>query len=108
MGIAKGIIIAFKKYTVQSLLFLFALICAFLTVRHCKYGLFFGCTDITYNNTFHKPCKIYQISSLPITNKIVKDVNEEGILTRIKDRLKISKKSKNEEEISQDTKQKRK
>ena len=56
----KGVIIAFKKYTIQSLLFLFALICAFLTVRHCKYGLFIGCKDTTVTNNYHKPCKIYQ------------------------------------------------
>ena len=56
----KGILIAFKKYTVQSLLFLFALICAFLTVRHCKYGLFIGCKDTIITNNYHKPCKIYQ------------------------------------------------
>ena len=56
----KGTIIAFKKYTVQSLLFLFALICAFLTVRHCKYGFFIGCRDTIVTNNYHKPCKIYQ------------------------------------------------
>lgn len=56
----KGTVIAFKKYTVQSLLFLFALICAFLTVRHCKYGLFIGCKDTIITNNYHKPCKIYQ------------------------------------------------
>ena len=56
----KGIIIAFKKYTVQSLLFLFALICAFLTVRHCKYGFFIGCKDTIVTNNYHKPCRIYQ------------------------------------------------
>lgn len=56
----KGVIIAFKKYTIQSLLFLFAFICAFLTVRHCKYGFFIGCKDTTITNNYHKPCKIYQ------------------------------------------------
>lgn len=56
----KGILIAFKKYTIQSLLFLFALICAFLTVRHCKYGLFIGCKDTIITNNYHKPCKITQ------------------------------------------------
>lgn len=56
----KGVIIAFKKYTIQSLLFLFAFICAFLTVRHCKYGFFIGCKDTTVTNNYHKPCKIYQ------------------------------------------------
>lgn len=56
----KGVIIAFKKYTIQSLLFLFALICAFLTVRHCKYGFFIGCKDTIVTNNYHKPCKIYQ------------------------------------------------
>lgn len=56
----KGVIIAFKKYTIQSLLFLFAFICAFLTVRHCKYGFFIGCRDTTITNNYHKPCKVYQ------------------------------------------------
>lgn len=56
----KGVIIAFKKYTIQSLLFLFAFICAFLTVRHCKYGFFIGCRDTIITNNYHKPCKIYQ------------------------------------------------
>lgn len=68
----KGIIIAFKKYTVQSLLFLFALICAFLTVRHCKYGFFIGCKDTIVTNNYHKPCKIYQYYIHP-TNKEKKD-----------------------------------
>lgn len=62
----KGVIIAFKKYTVQSLLFLFALICAFLTVRHCKYGIFIGCKDTIVNNNYHKPCKISQYYINPI------------------------------------------
>ena len=62
----KGTIIAFKKYTVQSLLFLFALICAFLTVRHCKYGFFIGCKDTIVTNNYHKPCKIYQYYINPI------------------------------------------
>ena len=62
----KGTIIAFKKYTVQSLFFLFALICAFLTVRHCKYGFFIGCKDTIVTNNYHKPCKIYQYYINPI------------------------------------------
>lgn len=62
----KGVIISFKKYTVQSLLFLFALICAFLTVRHCKYGLFIGCKDTVIHNNFKKPCKIYQEFNGPV------------------------------------------
>lgn len=65
----KGILIAFKKYTVQSLLFLFALICAFLTVRHCKYGLFIGCKDTIVTNNYHKPCKITQYYISPIIKK---------------------------------------
>lgn len=65
----KGILIAFKKYTVQSLLFLFALICAFLTVRHCKYGLFIGCKDTIITNNYHKPCKITQYYINPISKK---------------------------------------
>lgn len=65
----KGILIAFKKYTVQSLLFLFALICAFLTVRHCKYGLFIGCKDTIVTNNYHKPCKITQYYINPIIKK---------------------------------------
>ena len=66
----KGTIIAFKKYTIQSLLFLFALICAFLTVRHCKYGFFIGCRDTIITNNYHKPCKVYQYFINPkIKNK---------------------------------------
>ena len=65
----KGVIIAFKKYTIQSLLFLFALICAFLTVRHCKYGLFIGCKDTIVTNNYHKPCKITQYYINPIIKK---------------------------------------
>ena len=63
---SKGVIIAFKKYTIQSLLFLFALICALLTVRHCKYGLFIGCKDTVIHNNFKKPCKIYQRFEGPV------------------------------------------
>ena len=65
----KGVIIAFKKYTIQSLLFLFAFICAFLTVRHCKYGLFIGCKDTIVTNNYHKPCKITQYYINPIIKK---------------------------------------
>ena len=72
----KGILIAFKKYTIQSLLFLFALICAFLTVRHCKYGIFIGCKDTIVNNNYHKPCKIYQYYINPII-KEKKDQNKQ-------------------------------
>ena len=74
----KGIIIAFKKYTVQSLLFLFALICAFLTltIRHCKYGFFIGCKDTIVTNNYHKPCKIYQYYINPII-KNKKDQNKQ-------------------------------
>lgn len=69
----KGVIIAFKKYTVQSLLFLFAFICAFLTIRHCKYGLFIGCKDTTITNNYHKPCKVYQY----YINPTIKEKTEE-------------------------------
>ena len=72
----KGVIIAFKKYTIQSLLFLFALICAFLTVRHCKYGIFIGCKDTIVNNNYHKPCKISQYYINPII-KEKKDQNKQ-------------------------------
>lgn len=74
--LCKGVIIAFKKYTVQSLLFLFALICAFLTVRHCKYGFFIGCRDTVVTNNYHKPCKIYQYYIHP-TIKEKKDQNKQ-------------------------------
>ena len=67
--LCKGVIIAFKKYTVQSLLFLFAFICAFLTVRHCKYGFFIGCKDTIVTNNYHKPCKIYQYYINPTIKK---------------------------------------
>lgn len=73
----KGVIIAFKKYTIQSLLFLFALICAFLTVRHCKYGFFIGCKDTTVTNNYHKPCKIYQY----YINPKIKNKEEQEIKT---------------------------
>lgn len=53
-------ILFFKKYTTQAILTLLALIFAFLTVRHCKYGLFIGCKDTVIHNNFTKPCKIYQ------------------------------------------------
>lgn len=69
----KGVIIAFKKYTIQSLLFLFAFICAFLTVRHCKYGFFIGCRDTTITNNYHKPCKVYQY----YINPTIKEKTEE-------------------------------
>lgn len=69
----KGVIIAFKKYTIQSLLFLFAFICAFLTVRHCKYGFFIGCKDTTITNNYHKPCKVYQY----YINPTIKEKTEE-------------------------------
>lgn len=74
----KGVIIAFKKYTIQSLLLLFAFICAFLTVRHCKYGFFIGCKDTTVTNNYHKPCKIYQYYINPtIKEKKDKPKNKE-------------------------------
>lgn len=75
----KGTIIAFKKYTVQSLLFLFALICAFLTVRHCKYGFFIGCRDTIITNNYHKPCKVYQY----FINPKIKNKKEQEIKTTI-------------------------
>ena len=75
----KGTIIAFKKYTVQSLLFLFALICAFLTVRHCKYGFFIGCRDTIITNNYHKPCKVYQY----FINPKIKNKKEQEIETTI-------------------------
>ena len=87
----KGVIIAFKKYTVQSLLFLFALICALLTVRHCKYGIFIGCKDTTIHNNFKKPCKIYQEFSGPVYIKEKKTKEIKNILkkkTEIKDKRK--------------------
>ena len=73
----KGTIIAFKKYTIQSLLFLFALICAFLTVRHCKYGFFIGCRDTIITNNYHKPCKVYQY----FINPKIKNKKEQEIKT---------------------------
>ena len=73
----KGVIIAFKKYTIQSLLFLFALICAFLTVRHCKYGFFIGCRDTIITNNYHKPCKVYQY----FINPKIKNKKEQEIKT---------------------------
>ena len=75
----KGTIIAFKKYTIQSLLFLFALICAFLTVRHCKYGFFIGCRDTIITNNYHKPCKVYQY----FINPKIKNKKEQEIKTTI-------------------------
>lgn len=75
----KGTIIAFKKYTIQSLLFLFALICAFLTVRHCKYGFFIGCRDTIITNNYHKPCKVYQY----YINPKIKNKKEQEIETTI-------------------------
>lgn len=87
----KGVIIAFQKYTIQSLLLLFAFICAFLTVRHCKYGLFIGCRDTVVNNNYHKPCKISQYYINPIIKN--KRIQETQTTSNNKKNQKNNKKS---------------
>lgn len=58
--IVYGVLYLAQKHTFGFLFSIIAFVLALLSVHHCKYGLFFGCKDYVYNNTFTKPCTINQ------------------------------------------------